>query len=93
MERSTVRLTAVHGTPLDEPVVRSSVVAAAKALAERSGVPVYHLQTTEAMIELQLGVGRLEAVGFAAELKAITNTWYQERYRDGPLWGTPPPGL
>jgi hypothetical protein len=22
----------------------------------------------------------------------VTNQWYEHKYRDGPLWGTPTPG-
>ena len=29
---------------------------------------------------------------FLAELRRITNKWYEDKYRDGPLWGTPAPG-
>lgn len=91
MDRTIIRLCAVHGTPLEEPVVRSTVVAAAQALAERSGVRIFHVTTTVAMIQVELELGGLAAIGFAAELRAITNGWYEERYRDGPLWGTQPP--
>ncbi len=92
METSTVRLRAVSGTPLDELVVREMVEAAARALAEREGVEVSGLMLTKDSITLTLGLDKLAAMGFLAELRRHTNAWYEGKYRDGPLWGTPPPG-
>ena len=92
MEPCTVRLRAVSGTPLDELVVREMVEAAAHALAEREGVALLELSTSNDSITLTLALDRLAALGFLAELRRHTNAWYEAKYRDGPLWGTPPPG-
>lgn len=91
-DESKVRLRAVSGTPLDDEGVRGVVVSAARALAERSGVEVKKLETTRDAITLTLGIDRLAALGFLMELRRQTNTWYEAKYRDGPLWGTPRPG-
>jgi hypothetical protein len=40
----------------------------------------------------RLRADEVAALGFAAELRRLTNAWYERRYRDGPLWGTPAPG-
>ena len=39
-----------------------------------------------------LDAERIVGLGFLAELRRSTNTWYEQKYRDGPLWGTPAPG-
>jgi hypothetical protein len=88
---STVRLRALSGTPLDDEGVRGVVVSAAHALAERSGVSIISLETTDDSLTLTIGVDRLAALGFLAELRRHTNAWYEGKYRDGPLWGTPRP--
>ncbi len=85
-ERCTVRLTAVRGTPLEHSRVRSMVEAAARALAEREGVRVEALEMTPESITLTLGLGRLGAVGFLAELRRTTNAWYEGKFKHGPLW-------
>lgn len=92
LDTSTVRLRAVSGTPLDELIVRDMVVSAAEALAEREGVTITDIHTTTDSVTLTLSVDRLAALGFLAELRRHTNAWYEGKYRDGPLWGTPPPG-
>jgi hypothetical protein len=62
------------------------VEAAARALAEREGVPLEALEMTPESITLTLGLGRLAAVGFLAELRRNTNAWYEGKYAQGPLW-------
>ena len=88
---STVTLSAVSGTPLEDHETRATVVACAQSLAERSGIRITHVATTDRAITVTLRATRLEAMGFATELRAITNRWYEGKYRDGPLWGTPAP--
>lgn len=90
--RVTVRLRALHGTPLDDAAVRRTVVSTAHALAERHGIVVEAVETSPESIVLTLGCDRLVATGLLAELRRSTNQWYEARFRDGPLWGTPAPG-
>ena len=33
------------------------------------------------------GAVLLAAIGFMAELRRLTNVWYEKKFRDGPLWG------
>lgn len=88
MERATVRLRAVSGTPLDEPSVREMVESSARGLAERMGVAIFGVVLDNESITIELGVDKLAGLGFMAELRRATNAWYEGKYRDGPLWGT-----
>jgi len=88
METCTVRLRALSGTPLADERVRSTVIAAAEALAERSSVVIHRLEASETALTLTLGIDKLAALGFLAELRRITSTWYEAKHKDGPLWGT-----
>ena len=53
------------------------------SLAEREGVPLEALEMTPESITLTLGLGRLAAVGFLAELRRNTNAWYEGKYAQG----------
>jgi hypothetical protein len=86
-----MRLRAVAGTPLADPLVRETVQAAAHALAERMGVTIHAIACDDASITLDMNLNRLSGLGFLAELRRTTNAWYEAKYRDGPLWGTPAP--
>lgn len=88
MEHSTVRLTATHGTPLAEGKVRATVVATAHAIAERAGVPIVHIDADGQSVQVTLACGEVESVGFAAELRRLTNAWYVGKFNAGPLWGS-----
>lgn len=89
---ATVRLRALHGTPLDDYTTRRAVEAAAHALAEREGVKLTSLEISPEGITITLDAERIVGLGFLAELRRSTNAWYEDKYRDGPLWGTPAPG-
>jgi len=88
MDSRTVRINALSGKPLADHAVLSSVVAAAHALAERSGIRIVYLSTGDDFIEVDLVAEEVVAVGFAAELRRITNKWFEEKFRAGPMWGT-----
>ncbi|MBS0198630.1 MAG: hypothetical protein JSR77_17920 [Planctomycetes bacterium] len=92
MDVSIVRLRALNGTPLEDEGTRSVVIAAAQGLAEREGVVLARIDVAPDSITMELGLDKLAAVGFLAELRRQTNAWYEGKYRDGPLWGTPKPG-
>jgi len=92
IERSTLTLRSVSGEPLADTATREAVIAHAHGMAERSGLILESLATSPTSIILTLRCDRLAGVGFLAELRRITNGWYESRYHDGPLWGTPPPG-
>lgn len=90
MDQATLRLRALQGIPLADPVVRDTVIATAHAIAERTGVEVLGLSAEDDAITVTLGVDRLAALGFMAELRRLTNAWYERKFKDGPLWGVPP---
>jgi|GEM_PF-674018 len=88
MPASLARLSAPDA-PLREPRVRATVIAAARALAERTGVTVLDLRAADHGIELLLDGEEAVAVGFAAELRRITNAWHHAR-TGRPLWPIKP---
>lgn len=84
--RSTVRLRAKNEHALIDPALRERVVAAARAIAERTGVEIEHLAATPSAIEATLVGDEIVALGFAAELRRSTEAWF--RGRSGhTLWG------
>jgi hypothetical protein len=95
VEGSTVILRALSGLPLADPLVRDVVVATAHAIAERTGVKMIDLQWSPDAIMVTLGTSKLAAIGFAAELRRLTNRWHAARNpKVNPppsLWGDPPP--
>ena len=38
-------------------------------------------------ITVTLDVGRIQAIGFAAELRRLTSNWYTRKYGQSTLWG------
>ncbi len=87
MEPSTLRLRALEGIPLADPVVRDTVVATAHAIAERTGVALLAAVAEDDAITVTIAADRLAGLGFLAELRRLTNAWYEKKFRDGPLWG------
>jgi hypothetical protein len=85
--RSTITLRALHGEPLADDSIRDMVIANANAIAERHGVKVHQARTTPESITVTLGAGRIEAFGFAAELRRVTDNWYRHKYGEPSLWG------
>ncbi len=86
---TTITLRALEGAPLAETSVRDMVRANAHAIAERQGVEVLALENQPDRITVTLGAGRIEAFGFAAELRRLTEAWYESKH-GGTLWGEPP---
>jgi len=89
-ERNTITLRALEGAPLEEDNIRGMVVASAHAIAERNGVDLLYLRTTADAITATLVCSRLAAIGFAAELRRITERWYRQHTGASTLWGEPP---
>jgi hypothetical protein len=84
---STITLRAISGEPLAEDAIREMVSATAHAIAERTGVRLINLSTTRDSVTATLEAGRIEAFGFAAELRRLTTTWYTKKYEATTLWG------
>lgn len=90
-ERASITLRALEGRPLLDPVVRDIVVATANAIAERNGVTLTALRADDDRITVELAGTRLMALGFAAELRRLTNNWYAKKFNEPTLWGEPRP--
>ena len=87
---SKITLSAREGEPLKHEKIREMVVATAHAIAERQGVAVLDIQTTPNSITTVLATGRIESIGFAAELRRLTTSWYTRKFGVETLWGEPP---
>ena len=82
-----VTLRALEGAPLADEQIRSTVVATAHAIAERTGVELRDLETTESSITVSLATSRIGAIGFLAELRRLTTKWRHDRTGEPSLWG------
>ncbi len=87
MPTSTVRLRALDGRPLDDPVVRDTVIATAHAIAERTGIEVVSVDSEGDAVVATLAADQLAALGFLAELRRLTESWYARKFGGDPLWG------
>lgn len=85
--RASVTLRALEGRPLRDEGVRGIVIATAHAIAERNGVTLLRVQADDASVTLDLAVGRLAALGFAAELRRLTGNWFAQKHEGASLWG------
>lgn len=86
---TAITLRALRGEPLSDPAVRDMVVAAAHALAERTGITILDLRAEPDRVTITLEALRVVALGFAAELRRSTTAWYTRKYDVGTLWGEP----
>lgn len=89
---STIVLRALKGRPLTDKKVRAIVESSAWAIGERTGVRVISVETEDDRIRVALECSRLVAVGFAAELRRLTERWYAAKFPDSnrALWGLGP---
>ncbi len=85
----TTRLTlrAASGAPLADERARETVIATARAIAERTGVRLIELDTAADSVTITLATHRLGALGFLAELRRLTNAWARAR-SGAALWPT-----
>jgi hypothetical protein len=88
-ETTTITLHTEDGWALSDERVRETVLAAANALAERFALKVVGIANDHEALEVTLATDEVTAVGFAAELRRNTNSWYEQRYKIGPLWRSP----
>ncbi|HWB21017.1 MAG TPA: hypothetical protein VG711_12000 [Phycisphaerales bacterium] len=84
---TAVTLRALQGEPLADPQIRDTVLATAHAIAERQGINLVSLTSTPASVTATLAVGRIPAIGFAAELRRLTTRWYTAKFHEPTLWG------
>lgn len=75
---TTVLLKAIN--PFDQPLaderIRSTVEACATAIAERNGIRIISIETTESSIAATLDLHKLGALAFMAQLRNNTNRWH-----------------
>ena len=88
-QATAITLRALAGTPLADHKTRVMVEATARAIAERQGVAVLGLESQPDRITVRLDTGRIQAIGFAAELRRLTTRWYTQKYGEATLWGEP----
>lgn len=88
--RSTITLRALPGAtislPLVDPDISRMVRATAEAIAERTGVRLISLVSDDESVTAMLEGSQLVAVGFAAELRRVTDAWHERKF-GMPLWG------
>lgn len=90
MDSSTVRLRALEGTPLRDPKVRATVIAAAESIAERTGVRLASVAADDEGLTVTIEIDKLGALGFLAELRRATDHWYAAKHQGASLWGKVP---
>lgn len=89
--RSSIVLRALSGEPLRNESVKSIVVSTAWAIGERTGIGVISVQALPDSVQIVLECSRLESIGFAAELRRLTQRWYEKKFPgSGHLWGPEP---
>ena len=89
MQTSIARLTS-NAAPLADIRLRDTITAVAQSIAERFGVKIVNIRTSDSVIEVELEANRLAAIGFAAELRRVTNRW-AELKKLPHFWPDPPP--
>lgn len=62
--------------PLSDEKIRRTVESTAAAIAERTGIKLIELDTTDTHITATLATHKLGAMAFMAELRRATNRWY-----------------
>ena len=75
---STVTLHPIdpYAHPLNDAKIRQTVESSAHAIAERTGIDLIKLETTDSSVTATLKVHKLGALAFMAELRRITNRWH-----------------
>jgi D-glycero-D-manno-heptose 1,7-bisphosphate phosphatase len=77
---SIVTLRAHEADALADAQTRRTVLAAASAIAERTGVRLIDLRADDRSITATLATHRLAALGFMAELRRATDTWHHKHH-------------
>jgi len=82
---ATLRVDPARESPLRDASIRETIMASARALAERIGVRIERIEVDERGLRAVLDAGRLVALGFAAELRRSTEVWHAHKH-GGTLW-------
>ena len=78
-----------QGSPLADERTRDTIIAAAHSLAERFNLELVETTATADSFSATLDSDEVTSVGFAAELRRNTNTWYANKHGGAALWRTP----
>ena len=84
-ERITLRCLDEHTHPLLSPRTRATVAAAARGMAERSGLQLLDLTLTDDSVTATIATHRLAAMAFMNDLRRHTNQWHTQS-QGTPLW-------
>ncbi len=84
-EVCTLLMHAADEAALGEPRVRDTVLASARAAAERAGVRLFFAGVEGGTLVVTLGAGRLAGLGLLGEVRATTDRWRAAR-GEGTLW-------
>jgi D-glycero-D-manno-heptose 1,7-bisphosphate phosphatase len=76
---SSFVLRAMEEGALRDPRVRDTVLATARALADRAGLRLAAADADDGSIRFDLACDRLAGMGFVAELRRATNAWHVGR--------------
>lgn len=78
-QTNTVTLKAINefDQPLADDRIRRTVEACATAIAERSGIRIISITTTDSSITATLDLPKLGALAFIAQLRRDTNRWHR----------------
>ena len=86
-ERSSATLRAARSGALQEERTRETVLAAAKGIAERTGVALLAIDATPDVVKVTVEGSGIVAMGLLAELRRTTEQWYATRQQE-PLWSS-----
>lgn len=84
----TLHSTDPYAHPLADDRVRSTVEAAARGIAERTGITMTHLELTDSSVIATLAIHKLGALAFMAQLRNDTNRWHRSHTGQS-LWPAP----
>lgn len=88
-QQSSATLRAARCDALKEERTRETVLAAARGIAERTGVKLLSIQVSPEMVEVTVEGSNIVAIGLLAELRRTTEKWHL-RHAEEPLWSNGP---
>lgn len=83
--RVMLKSTDANFVPMADDQTREMVEAVARGIAERTGIEIHELAIDSKRISVVIGVHRLGALAFMAQLRRDTNRWHERNF-GVPLW-------
>ena len=84
-QSTTAILRAAHSGALHDTRTRETVIAAARGIAERTGVPLLNVEADGDTVEVTVEGPSILAIGLLAELRRATEQWYATHH-EATLW-------